>query len=255
LGCAVLTLAIAGGSAGGLAAFAGAQSSSQAPADPASLQRPIGCTDPGAALRFNGHRNQKRVALTFDDGPSSYTPAFLRVLRRTQTVATFFEIGEQVRGHSKLLKQILDQGSEIGNHTMHHAFRGKGDLAETNRVIKRDSGFTPCLMRPPDGALVGGLVSAAHALHMTTVVWDVDPRDWSTPGSGAIYANVTGHARSGSIAVMHDGGGNRSQTLAALPRIIKNLRHRGYKLVTVTELLGGEFIYPQPQQPAQPPSA
>lgn len=247
-----MTLAIAGGSAGGPAASAGAQSSSQAPDGSASSVRPIGCIDPGAPLRFNGHRDSKRVALSFDDGPSRYTPAFLRVLRRTNTVATFFEIGAQVRGNSKLLAQILDQGSEIGNHTMHHAFRGKGDLADTNRVIERATGFRPCLMRPPDGVLASGLVSAARALQMTTVVWDVDPRDWSTPGTRAIYGNVTRNARSGSIAVMHDGGGNRSQTLAALPRIIKNLRHRGYQLVTVTELLGGTMIYPR--QPSQPPA-
>ena len=135
---------------------------------------------------------------------------------------------------------------------MHHVFRGKADLAETNSVIERASGFRPCLMRPPEGVLASGLVSAAHALDMTTVVWDVDPRDWSTPGTGAIHGNVTGNARSGSIAIMHDGGGNRCETLAALPGIIKNLRHRGYKLVTVTELLGGRMLYPKQPQPTPP---
>ncbi len=78
---------------------------------------------------------------------------------------------------------------------------------------------------------------------MRTITWDVDPTDWSTPGTGAIYSRIVGAARPGSIILMHDGGGNRSETLAALPSIIDTLRSRGYKFETVTQLLGYQLIY------------
>jgi peptidoglycan/xylan/chitin deacetylase (PgdA/CDA1 family) len=80
---------------------------------------------------------------------------------------------------------------------------------------------------------------------MVTVNWEVDPRDWANPGASAIASNVIQNARNGSIVVMHDGGGNRSETVAALPAILSHFRHRGYKFVTVAELLGHEFIYPK----------
>jgi peptidoglycan/xylan/chitin deacetylase (PgdA/CDA1 family) len=78
---------------------------------------------------------------------------------------------------------------------------------------------------------------------MTTVIWDVDPTDWSTPGTGVIYSRVVGSTRPGSIVLMHDGGGNRSQTVAALPHIISTLRGRGYSFVTVTKLLHNRIIW------------
>ena len=84
---------------------------------------------------------------------------------------------------------------------------------------------------------------------MTTVNWEVDPRDWANPGVGAITSNVIHNAHNGSIVVMHDGGGNRSETVAALPAILSHFRHRGYSFVTVAELLGHEFIYPKSPSP------
>ena len=78
---------------------------------------------------------------------------------------------------------------------------------------------------------------------MRTINWDVDPRDWSTPGTGAIYSTIVDTAQSGSIILMHDGGGDRSETLAALPRVIDTLRARGYAFETVSELLGSQLIY------------
>ncbi len=87
------------------------------------------------------------------------------------------------------------------------------------------------------------MISTAAALGMRTVTWDVDPSDWTNPGSGAVYSRVVGAARAGSIILMHDGGGNRSGTLAALPAIIDTLRARGYGFATVSELLGKRLIY------------
>jgi peptidoglycan/xylan/chitin deacetylase (PgdA/CDA1 family) len=89
----------------------------------------------------------------------------------------------------------------------------------------------------------GGLIAEARRMGFTTIQWNVDPRDWARPGTSAIYANVVDNARNGSIIIQHDGGGDRSETLAALPREISTLRHRGFQFETVTQLLGMRLIY------------
>jgi peptidoglycan/xylan/chitin deacetylase (PgdA/CDA1 family) len=236
------------------ASSASAGAGRPAPAGPrrggANALTPTGCTHGGPSFVTHGPRGRKRIAIGFDDGPSDYTPGVLRVLRRFDSHATFFEIGQETAGRAQIMKKILRQGNEIGNHSLHHeADPSSGSLHETNRLIRRATGFRPCDFRPPDGAVNSGLVSRAHALHMTTVNWEVDPRDWATPGVGAIASNVIANAHNGSIVVMHDGGGNRSETVAALPAILSHFRHRGYTFVTVAELLGHKFIYPPTPQP------
>jgi peptidoglycan-N-acetylglucosamine deacetylase len=205
--------------------------------------QPVGCTD-GPTPVFHGSRGRKRVALSFDDGPSAYTPKILRILNREHAKATFFEIGAQVPGFAASARTVIDSGDEIGNHSMHHEARpGSASMRETSRRIERATGFQPCLFRPPGGSFDSREVSDARGLGMSTVVWDVDPRDWSMPGAGAIYSRVVSAVRPGSIVVMHDGGGNRSQTVAALPQIIHTLHGRGYRMVTVTRLLNERTIW------------
>jgi peptidoglycan/xylan/chitin deacetylase (PgdA/CDA1 family) len=116
-------------------------------------------------------------------------------------------------------------------------------MAATSDAIRSATGFEPCLFRPPGGAYDSRVVSDASSLGMTTVIWDVDPKDWSRPGTGAIYSRVVDNTRPGSIVLMHDGGGDRSQTVAALPHIIKTLGDRGYRFVTVTKLLHNRLIW------------
>jgi peptidoglycan-N-acetylglucosamine deacetylase len=206
--------------------------------------QPVGCTDRGPTPVFNGSRRHKRVALTFDDGPSSYTPKILHVLKHDHAKGTFFEIGEQVPGLASTSRAVLSAGMELGDHSYHHeSDPGRASMAATNRRIKTATGFEPCLFRPPGGAFNSRVVGDAKSLGMTTVIWDVDPKDWSTPGTGAIYSRVVGSTRPGSIVLMHDGGGNRSQTVAALPHIIHTLRGRGYSFVTVTKLLHNRMIW------------
>jgi len=206
--------------------------------------RAVGCTGGSAGFVTNGPRDRKVVALTFDDGPSDYTDDFLDVLRGKDARATFFEVGQVMPGREEVMRAILAQGSEIGDHTMDHVeFPDYGQIAGASARIRAYTRFQPCLFRPPGGAVDAGVVATAGSLGMRTVNWDVDPRDWSNPGVGAIYANVIGHVQPGSIVVMHDGGGPRSETLAALPRIIDTLRGRGYRFATVTELLGGRILY------------
>ncbi len=205
--------------------------------------QPVGCTAGASPVR-NGSRGRKRVALTFDDGPSGYTPKILKILRREHAKGTFFEIGAQVPGLASTSRKVIESGNELGNHSMHHeSHPGSASMAETSRRIRKATGFTPCLFRPPGGGYDSRVLGDAHRLGMATVIWDVDPTDWSTPGTGAIYSRVVGATRPGSIVLMHDGGGNRSQTVAALPQIIHTLRGRGYSFVTVTKLLRQRTIW------------
>lgn len=206
--------------------------------------RAVGCTGGGTGLVSNGPRDRMRVALTFDDGPSSYTPAFLDVLRDKGARATFFEVGQVMPGHEATMRRILAEGHELANHTMDHVEHpGYSQIAGASARITASTRFKPCLFRPPGGAVDSSVLATAGGLGMLSVNWDVDPRDWTNAGGGAIYSNVVGHVRPGSIVVLHDGGGPRSQTLAALPQIIDTLRSRGYAMVTVSELLGHRLVY------------
>lgn len=204
---------------------------------------PKGCVPHGPTERRSGARGPRTVALTFDDGPSAFTPKILRELEHEHVPATFFLVGNQVPGHGALLHRMLRDGFMLGDHTLTHAnVAGGGSLAThqiaaTQKIIRRASGFEPCLFRPPYGATSGALSSVVHSLGALSILWDVDPQDWRTPGTGAIVSTVMSQARSGSIILLHDGGGPRGQTVAALPTIIRGLRRRGLRFVTVTQLL------------------
>jgi len=206
--------------------------------------RAIGCTGGGEGLVTNGPRARRVVALTFDAGPSDYTPEFLDVLREKHAPGTFFEIGQEIAGRESTMRRILREGNEIGNHTMHHTeFPGYSSIAPVSDLIESATYFKPCLFRPPGGAVDTAVIGAAAADGLQTITWDVDPADWSKPGSGSVYSRVVEAVQPGSIILMHDGGGDRSGTLAALPGIIDTLRARGYGFATVTGLLGERMIF------------
>jgi peptidoglycan/xylan/chitin deacetylase (PgdA/CDA1 family) len=200
----------------------------------------VGCTRDEDVLNLRGSGRRREIALTFDDGPSSYTGHVIDILNHTHVHSTFFLIGQNVGGHERVMRRALESGHELGNHSMHHETNGASasSLRETNSRIRSATGFTPCLYRPPGGYISGTTTQAAWSQGMSNILWDVDPTDWQTPGSGAIYSRVVSHAHAGSIVLLHDGGGNRSQTVAALPNIIHTLKGRGYDLVTVSHLLG-----------------
>jgi peptidoglycan-N-acetylglucosamine deacetylase len=206
--------------------------------------RAVGCTGGSAGLVTNGPHNRPTVALTFDDGPSEYTDDFLAVLREKGVRATFFEVGQEMPGREGTMRRILAEGDEIGDHTMNHVeYPGYVQIAGAAARIEDYTHFKPCLFRPPGGGVDASVIATAGGLGMRTVNWDVDPRDWSLPGTGAIYSNIVANARNGSIILMHDGGGPRSETLAALPQVIDSLRARGFAFSTVSELLGYRLIY------------
>jgi len=210
---------------------------------------PVGCTPAGPAYVTNGARTKHVVALTFDDGPSIYTPQVLSILERERVHATFFEIGQQVAGFAAYSRRILADGDIVGDHTWNHAdvSRGgafaSGEITSAEGAIRKATGFRPCLFRAPYGAVSSSLTGLARGLGFTTIEWDVDPQDWARPGTGAIYSRVVGNVRNGSIVLMHDGGGPRNETVAALPDIIHTLKARGYSFVTVTALTGARLLY------------
>ncbi|MGH2988063.1 MAG: polysaccharide deacetylase family protein [Solirubrobacterales bacterium] len=205
--------------------------------------RAVGCSMGPHSFARSGITAGKRVALTFDDGPGPYTGALLRTLRALNVKATFFVIGRQAIGQGSLLRAIHRQGSELANHSLNHEVTASSaSLARTNQIIRAATGFLPCRFRAPGDSINSALVSRARGAGMTSVGWNVDPQDWRTPGTGAIQSRVVSAVQPGSIVVLHDGGGNRSQTVAAVPGIIRELHARGYTFATVTEILGEHRI-------------
>lgn len=183
------------------------------------------------------------IALTFDDGPSTYTPAVMGVLRRMHVHATFFMVGWEVVQSPAVVRSIAASHDEIGNHTFSHPDLQRlsdagvrAELLQTNNALRSITGHRPGWFRPPYDLVDGRITHLAASLGLRTVTWNDDPQDWSLPGSGAIVARALGEARPGGIILLHDGGGYRGETIAALPPLIAALRARGYTLVTLSQL-------------------
>ncbi|HET6740639.1 MAG TPA: polysaccharide deacetylase family protein [Kribbella sp.] len=185
---------------------------------------------------------KKYVVLTFDDGPDlEYTPKVLDVLARFDAKATFFEVGENVRKHPELSKRIHAAGHSVQNHTWDHSDLRKltpakfqQEVASTDQAIRTATGSTPACLRPPYGGVSATVRQRAKAMGKDLVVWTVDSRDWTKPGTAAIVQHVLKNVHSGSVILMHDGGGNRTETVAALPAILKALKAQGYGFRTLT---------------------
>jgi peptidoglycan-N-acetylglucosamine deacetylase len=167
------------------------------------------------------------VYLTFDDGPSPYTPAILNILRATHSTATFFELGFRQAQYPAEAAQIRAQGSSVGNHTYSHPDLTK--LTPSQIQWQVTHGPQSRCVRPPYGATNATVQRILSQLGLRQVLWTVDTRDWSRPGITQIVKTATStQVGAGTIVLMHDGGGNRSQTVAALPQIISTLQHQGY---------------------------
>jgi peptidoglycan/xylan/chitin deacetylase (PgdA/CDA1 family) len=215
---------------------------------PAALYRVVGCRSRGRDAYVHGPQ-RREVAIGFDDGPATDTRAFVTMLERAKARATFFMIGRQVGSQNRatLLRELRD-GDALGDHSFSHPYlthspRMRAELTHTIVAIRSLSGYTPCVFRPPYGAYDPVVVRTARSLGLATVLWNVDPRDWALPGVRAIERQVLAEARPGSIIISHDGGGPRGETLAAYPSIIASLRARGYRIVTIPELLGFRPVY------------
>jgi peptidoglycan/xylan/chitin deacetylase (PgdA/CDA1 family) len=210
--------------------------------------RIVGCRSSGSNAYLSGP-SRKQVAIGFDDGPAPDTPAFVTMLERSHAQATFFMIGEQVSStYRATLLRELRNGDVLGDHTFTHpeltrSREVRSQLQRTIGVIDAVSGYSPCIFRPPYGAYNTEVVRTARSLGLATVLWNVDPSDYTQPGAATIVSRVLAQVRPGSIVISHDGGGPRGQTLAAYPTIISSLRARGYQIVTIPQLLGFRPIY------------
>ncbi|AVH69938.1 polysaccharide deacetylase family protein [Nostoc sp. 'Lobaria pulmonaria (5183) cyanobiont'] len=187
---------------------------------------------------------QKVIALTFDDGPwPESTAQVLDILKKNQIKGTFFLIGQNVKNYPGLVKREIAEGHVIGNHTWHHWYQflnpqaAAYEIDHTADLIYQVTGIKTNLFRPPGGIMHNGVASYARNSKYAIILWSSDSVDYSRPAVPKLINNVFRRAKPGGIVLMHDGGGNRSKTVQALPEIIANFRKQGYKFVTIPELL------------------
>jgi peptidoglycan/xylan/chitin deacetylase (PgdA/CDA1 family) len=193
---------------------------------------------PAPATRKQNHRTAKPetwnlnpsgkvIYLTFDDGPQPvYTPKVLSVLAKYRAKATFFVLGREVAAHPDLVAQTRRAGHRIGNHTWDHPMLTK--LSATRLRQEIASGVRSKCFRPPFRDTNAAVAAVAAQYGQRQVLWDVDTKDWSKPGTDRIEQALLRGARPGAIILMHDGGGNRSETVAALDRALPHLIAQGY---------------------------
>ena len=199
---------------------------------------------------------EKVIALTFDDGPwPDSTEKILAILKRNNIKATFFMVGSVVKEYPKIARSVRADGHSIGSHSWSHPLRPrdpKEQIDRTDAIIKKTVGITPTTYRPPYGALKNGMDKRAMQLHKAVIIWSDDSNDWKRPPAARMAATVLREASPGGIVLMHDGGGPRSRTVEALPIIIEDLQKRGYRFVTVPELLRMRYVPPKPTAKPKP---
>jgi peptidoglycan/xylan/chitin deacetylase (PgdA/CDA1 family) len=207
-----------------------------------------------------GSPTEREVALTFDDGPNPpYTDRILDVLKAERAHATFFVVGRAAAAYPATLRRIVREGHAIGNHTWDHKHMivestatMRSELLRTDAVIARITGIHTTLMRPPFGARDFAVIGEAHKLGYRVVMWSVPlPKDWEQPGDATISRRVVDAATDGSIIVLHDGNEgilcardhrpirdcDRGQEVGATRDIIEALRARGFRFVTIPQLI------------------
>jgi peptidoglycan/xylan/chitin deacetylase (PgdA/CDA1 family) len=234
-------------------------------------QVPDSVLDGGSVIRWTGGEFRsltipdKTVVLTFDDGPDAeWTPRILNVLQRHRVPATFFVLGAHAAEHPGLIQQIRQAGAEIGNHTFSHPdlvdvtpARLRYELSQTQLAIVGATGQVTYLVRPPYSSSPSALEDAQlpmlrelSAGGYVIALSDIDSRDWERPGVDAIVEAATPRGGRGGAILLHDSGGDRSQTVAALDRLIPLLQQQGYTFTTITQAVG----LPTAERPADPAS-
>jgi peptidoglycan/xylan/chitin deacetylase (PgdA/CDA1 family) len=216
-----------------------------------SLPRPALAADPVTV--WAGAPNEKAVALTFDDGPSStYTPQIMALLKLYQARGTFFVLGEKVEQTPRLVQALLKNGNEVGNHSFSHPRMTKEDQISRGRELERtaiDLDLLGCpqsqrLFRPPYSAYDDRLKAYLAHTRRRLVLWSLDSGDWRGLAAPAIIENVMSRVRNGSIIIFHDSDehaqADRHPTVEALRTILPALKAAGYRMVTVSELLHGK---------------
>ena len=182
------------------------------------------------------------VYLTFDDGPSGYTQQVLDILNRYEAKATFFVLGANVVDNPSLVRAAARDGMSIQNHTWDHPDLTsesndeiRSQIRRTDNAIRNAGGGNSTCVRPPYGATNSRVRSVLGDLGKRQLLWSIDTSDYQRPGASTIYRRVVDQVGRGSIVLAHDGGGVRTQTVAALPRILDNLKDRGYRFGTLCQ--------------------
>src|SRR5215469_15269696 len=223
-------------------------------------QRESRATPQEASITFNAvHVDGPYIAMTFDDGPSAtLTPKLLDILAAHHIPATFFVIGENVSEHPEIVARAAREGHEIGNHSWSHPNFAKmsqesvrSQLQRTDDAIKNATGKRPTLMRPPYGSLTE---REKHWIHdefgYQIILWEVDPYDWKRPGPAVVRNRILKETRAGSIVLSHD---IHPGTIEAMPSTLDALEAKGFKFVTVSELIG--MATPETPRPSAKPKA
>jgi len=189
------------------------------------------------AQRANHHLKPKAnsIALTFDDGPDPrYTPDILKILDNYNIKATFFVTGEKSKQYPHLLQAIKDHGHSVANHTMTHPKLTRltqkqlaYQILGTNAIVKKEIGITPVCLRHPFGMYNKRVLTFAYNHDMSVINWDLNSFDYNRKGTKKLTQWVLKESKPGYVILLHDGGGNRSQTVAALPAIIEGFQQRG----------------------------
>jgi peptidoglycan-N-acetylglucosamine deacetylase len=197
------------------------------------------------AIAKGGGRS-KDIALTFDDGPGPDTPRIVSILKRYHVPGTFFVMGRSLQSKygKPGLQAITSAGFAVGDHTMTHppmaqlsASAQRQQISGVARLLESMGQPRPVMFRPPYGSFNDTTLRVLKGERMLGVVWSADTKDFERPGVKQIQYTGISAAQPGAIVLMHDGPDERSQTAAALPRIITRLRQRGYRLVTVPQML------------------
>lgn len=189
-------------------------------------------------------KGKKVIALTFDDGPSQYSTPILDILKKKGVKATFFDLGTEAAALPDVEKRMVNEGHQVASHSNSHPNMAKmsrndlrNELKDGFANIKSASGTDTKVFRSPYGSFTKQQWEDAYDLIDCNVLWDIDTLDWELPGATAIHDAVLDNAYNGAIVLMHDGGGNRSQDVSALPSIIDDLKKQGYSFVTIDELM------------------
>ncbi len=193
------------------------------------------------SLTDSGADSGLELHLSFDDGPNAnYTPRILDLLARYDARAVFFTIGSQVDSGADILRRMVADGHRIGNHTWGHpsldgisAGAFADEIGRTQEAIERVTGQRPSCLRPPYGATDSTTADKAASFGLSIELWNVDPQDWAAPGTDSIVSNIVQHARAGDVILMHDGGGTREQTVAALERVLEHFSAEGYRFTPI----------------------
>lgn len=198
----------------------------------------------------------KCIALTFDDGPWPYTPALLDNLKKHKAKATFFVLGRKVESRADMMKRMVDEGHEIGNHTWDHPDLTKlsdeeilSEIASTQQVIQETAGITPVFMRPPNGATNTRVGSLMKTFGLPQILWTGSTLDWQARDTKVIKERTLKFAKRDAVILLHD---IVPETVKAMETVVDTLTKKGYKLVTVSTLLGDRVLKPGEAWPKPP---